>query len=35
MAPGLFEKINTLISANLHGIVDKALQAKEADLMAV
>ncbi|MEP6985184.1 MAG: PspA/IM30 family protein [Chloroflexota bacterium] len=33
MAPGLFEKINTLISANLHGIVDKALQANSVQVM--
>ena len=33
MAPGLFEKINTLISANLHGIVDRALQANSVQVM--
>ena len=33
MAPTLFEKINTLISANLHGIVDKALQANSVQVM--
>ncbi len=33
MAPGLFEKINTLISANLHGIVDSALQANSVQVM--
>ncbi len=33
MAPGLFEKINTLISANLHGIVDRALEANSVQVM--
>ena len=33
MAPTLFEKINTLISANLHGIVDRALQANSVQVM--
>jgi phage shock protein A len=33
MAPSLFEKINTLISANLHGIVDNALQANSVQVM--
>jgi phage shock protein A len=33
MAPSLFEKINTLISANLHGIVDRALQANSVQVM--
>ncbi len=33
MAPGLFEKINTLISANLHGIVDRALQSNSVQVM--
>jgi len=29
----LFEKINTLISANLHGIVDRALEANSVKVM--
>lgn len=29
----LFEKINTLISANLHGIVDRALEANSLQVM--
>lgn len=33
MAPTLFEKINTLISANLHGIVDRALQSNSVQVM--
>ena len=33
MAPSLFEKNNTLISANLHGIVDRALQANSVQVM--
>jgi phage shock protein A len=33
MAQGLFEKINTLISANLHGIVDRALEANSVQVM--
>ena len=33
MAPTLFEKINTLISANLHGIVDRALEANSVQVM--
>ena len=33
MAPSLFEKINTLISANLHGIVDRALEANSVQVM--
>ncbi len=33
MAPSLFEKINTLISANLHGIVDRALQSNSVQVM--
>jgi len=33
MAPGLFEKINTLISANLHGIVDRALENNSVQVM--
>ncbi|MBZ0303032.1 MAG: PspA/IM30 family protein [Anaerolineae bacterium] len=33
MPPSLFEKINTLISANLHGIVDRALEANSVQVM--
>ncbi len=33
MAPTLFEKINTLISANLHGLVDRALEANSVQVM--
>jgi phage shock protein A len=33
MAPSLFEKINTLISANLHAIVDRALEANSVQVM--
>ncbi|MEO8610702.1 MAG: PspA/IM30 family protein [Chloroflexota bacterium] len=33
MAPTLFEKINTLISANLHGIVDRALESNSVQVM--
>ncbi|MGQ9887751.1 MAG: PspA/IM30 family protein [Aggregatilineales bacterium] len=33
MAPSLFEKINTLISANLHSIVDRALEANSVQVM--
>jgi phage shock protein A len=33
MAPSLFEKINTLISANLHGIVDRALESNSVQVM--
>lgn len=33
MAPSLFEKINTLISANLHGIVDRAIEANSVQVM--
>lgn len=33
MAPGLFEKINTLISANLHAIVDRALESNSVQVM--
>ncbi len=33
MAPSLFEKINTLISANLHGIVDRALENNSVQVM--
>lgn len=31
--PSLFEKINTLISANLHGMVDRALEANSVKVM--
>ncbi len=31
--PSLFEKINTLISANLHGLVDKALEANSVKVL--
>ncbi len=33
MPPSLFEKINTLISANLHGIVDRALETNSVQVM--
>lgn len=33
MAPTLFDKINTLISANLHGIVDRALESNSVQVM--
>jgi phage shock protein A len=33
MAPSLFEKINTLISANLHAIVDRALEGNSVQVM--
>ncbi len=33
MAPSLFEKINTLISANLHAIVDRALESNSVQVM--
>jgi phage shock protein A len=33
MAKSLFDKINDLISANLHGIVDRALEANSVALM--
>src|SRR5262245_19232937 len=33
MAPTIFEKINTLISANMHAIVDNALQSKSVAVM--
>lgn len=33
MPPSLFEKINTLISANLHGIVDRALESNSVQVM--
>jgi phage shock protein A len=33
MAPGLFEKINTLISASLHSIVDRALEQNSVQVM--
>src|SRR5262245_42801963 len=33
MAPTLFEKINTLISANLHGLVDRALENNSVQVM--
>lgn len=33
MAPSFFEKIQTLISANLHGIVDRALEANSVQVM--
>ncbi len=32
-SPSLFEKINTLISANLHGIVDRALESNSVKVM--
>jgi phage shock protein A len=31
--PSLFEKINTLISANLHGLVDRALEANSVQVL--
>jgi phage shock protein A len=31
--PSLFEKINTLISANLHGLVDRALEGNSLKVM--
>lgn len=31
--PSLFEKINTLVSANLHGLVDKALEANSVKVL--
>jgi phage shock protein A len=33
MAPSFFDKLNTLISANLHGIVDRALEANSVQVM--
>lgn len=33
MPPSLFEKINTLISANLHAIVDRALETNSVQVM--
>ena len=33
MAPTLFEKINTLVSANLHAIVDRALETNSVQVM--
>jgi phage shock protein A len=33
MAPNLFEKINTLISANLHSLVDRALENNSVQVM--
>lgn len=33
MSQSLFEKINTLISANLHGIVDRALESNSVQVM--
>jgi len=33
MAPSLVDKINTLISANLHGIVDRALASNSVQVM--
>lgn len=33
MAPSLFEKINTLINANLHAIVDRALETNSVQVM--
>src|SRR3954471_17383388 len=33
MAPSLIEKVNTLISANMHSIVDKALQQNSVAVM--
>ena len=29
----LFEKINTLVSASLHGLVDRALQANSVQVL--
>ncbi|MBZ0278341.1 MAG: PspA/IM30 family protein, partial [Anaerolineae bacterium] len=31
--PSIFEKINTLINANLHAIVDRALEANSVQVM--
>lgn len=31
--PSLFDKINTLISANLHAIVDRALEARSVEVL--
>jgi phage shock protein A len=31
--PSLFQKINTLISANLHGMIDRALEGKSIQVM--
>ncbi len=33
MAPSIFEKINTLISANMHAIVDRALETNSVQVM--
>lgn len=33
MAPSLLEKVNTLINANLHGLVDKALESNSVQVM--
>jgi phage shock protein A len=33
MAPSLLEKVNTLISANLHAIVDRALETNSVQVM--
>lgn len=33
MAPSIFEKINTLINANLHAIVDRALEGNSVQVM--
>jgi phage shock protein A len=33
MAPSLFDKINTLISANMHAIVDRALENNSVQVM--
>lgn len=33
MAPSFIEKINTLIGANLHGIVDRALESRSVRVM--
>lgn len=33
MAPSLIDKVNTLINANLHGIVDRALQQNSVAVM--
>jgi phage shock protein A len=32
-SPSFFEKINTLISANMHGLVDRALEANSVKVM--
>jgi phage shock protein A len=32
-SPSLFEKVNTLISANLHGLVDRALEANSVKVL--